>query len=245
MNFQKITYKRLYEDILEQLLAYIREANLQLGDKLPTERELAEGFGTSRGTLREAFRILENNGYIESRPGGGRYLIKGLSDFESGQSVFVGKSYKDIDEFRLVFDPGVAALAADNATEEDINNLYNSIRKTTSLKEQAIADNAEINPDRIIDYDEDSYFHLLLARATHNVLIYEIAAQYTEIAKEVRFTRIHNSNQAVDVLSMREAEHINILRAVEAHDADAARNAMLVHINNGIERHRKGDELST
>ena len=241
MSFRKITYKRLYEDILQQLLDYIKETNLQPGEKLPTERELAEGFGTSRGTLREAFRILENNGYIESRQGGGRYLVKALSDFESGQSVFTGKSYKDIDEFRLVFDPGVASLAAANATEEDIADLYRSIRKTTSLKERAISNNTDFDPDHIIDYDEDAYFHLLLARATHNVLIYEIATQYTEVAKEVRATRIHNTNQAIDVLSMREAEHIDVLKAVEAHDVDAARNAMLVHILNGIERHRRSE----
>ena len=65
MDFQKINHTSLYAEVLLQLENYIERYGLKPGDRLPTERVMAEQLGISRGTLREAFRILEANGIVE------------------------------------------------------------------------------------------------------------------------------------------------------------------------------------
>ena len=68
MEFKEITPIRLYESAIEQIMDLIRNRELKPGDKLPPERELAEKFSISRGSLREAFRVLESRGLIKSKP---------------------------------------------------------------------------------------------------------------------------------------------------------------------------------
>jgi GntR family transcriptional repressor for pyruvate dehydrogenase complex len=74
MKFREITPIRLYESVIEQIMNLIKNDKLKPGDKLPPERELAEKFSISRGSLREAFRVLESKGLIKSKPGGGRFI---------------------------------------------------------------------------------------------------------------------------------------------------------------------------
>ena len=73
MTFKTIVPVRLYESVTEQIMNLIKNNELKPGDKLPPERDLAEKFSISRGSLREAFRVLESRGIIE-RPGGGRFI---------------------------------------------------------------------------------------------------------------------------------------------------------------------------
>jgi len=74
MTFKAITPVRLYESVTEQIINLIKNNELKPGDKLPPERELAEKLSISRGSLREAFRVLESRGLIKSKPGGGRFI---------------------------------------------------------------------------------------------------------------------------------------------------------------------------
>lgn len=73
-SFEKVY---VYEIVLEDLMNQIKSGSIRVGDKLPTERAMAKTYNVSRGSLRETLRILEENGYIESTPGGGRVLIRG------------------------------------------------------------------------------------------------------------------------------------------------------------------------
>jgi len=74
MEFKEIFPVHLYENVIEQIMELIKNNELKPVDKLPPERELAEKLSISRGSLRQAFRVLESKGLIKSKPGGGRYI---------------------------------------------------------------------------------------------------------------------------------------------------------------------------
>ena len=74
MSFSAVTVVRPYEQIVRQIQAAIRDNALVEGDRLPTERELAETFGVSRSVVREAIKVLSAQGMVESRQGSGLYV---------------------------------------------------------------------------------------------------------------------------------------------------------------------------
>jgi len=124
MIFKEVIPVRLYENVMKQIVDLIKNNELKPGDKLPPERELAEKFSISRGSLREAFRVLESRGLIKSKPGGGRFIR------EVGKDVLIGSeniilrleksSMLELWEARKVFEFKVAELAAQRVTAEDI-----------------------------------------------------------------------------------------------------------------------------
>lgn len=66
----------LYTKIADAIMEYIKENDLKTGDRIPSERELAQEFNTSRNSVREALRVLENNGIIEVKMGKGAYITE-------------------------------------------------------------------------------------------------------------------------------------------------------------------------
>jgi len=78
--FKPIKKTRIYEKIVDEIKELITQGSLKWGDQLPTERELSETFKVSRTCVREAFRILESQGFLESRPGNGTYVSNNAID---------------------------------------------------------------------------------------------------------------------------------------------------------------------
>jgi GntR family transcriptional repressor for pyruvate dehydrogenase complex len=127
--FRKARQNRIFQDVVDQIQSAILDGRLKLGDKLPAERELGEMLGTSRGTLREALRVLEQKGLIEIRLGvgggaiikdpGGKQITESLAMLIRSQKV----SLHHLAEFREEVEGTVAGLAAKRATSEDIQHL--------------------------------------------------------------------------------------------------------------------------
>jgi GntR family transcriptional repressor for pyruvate dehydrogenase complex len=127
--FRKARQNRIFQDVVDQIQSAILDGRLKLGDKLPAERELGEMLGTSRGTLREALRVLEQKGLIEIRLGvgggaiikdpGGKQITESLAMLIRSQKV----SLTHLAEFREEVEGTVAGLAAKRATSEDIQHL--------------------------------------------------------------------------------------------------------------------------
>ena len=121
----KVKQKRVFHDLVEQIETAIIEERLRPGEKLPAERELGEMFHTSRGTIREALRVLEQKGFIDIKtgPAGGATVKPASTDCVSENlSILVRRrkvSLDNIAEFRLGVEGTVAALAAQKATAED------------------------------------------------------------------------------------------------------------------------------
>ena len=201
---------------------------LMPGDRLPSETELCKLFSVSRGSLREAMKILSALGIAEIRRGDGTYISKG-----GGKAVFdpllfslivSQPRFAELKELRVILEKNVARLAVRNADEEDIDRLRDCLVRMESLKETL---NEALNEADGGNYDEllalDLEFHEMLGRACRNSpleTIYGFVMQYFKpyiaqsLRKQVDFSR--ESTEA----------HHSILRAIENRDSPAAEAAV-------------------
>jgi GntR family transcriptional regulator, transcriptional repressor for pyruvate dehydrogenase complex len=227
MIFKTITPVRLYEGVREQIIELIRNKELRPGDKLPPERELAEKFSISRGSLREAFRVLESNGLIRSKPGGGRFVREINKDtFIDTENVILNlekSSILELLEAREMFEVKIAELAAKRATNEDIRTIeeiFNRFNKKQSIKDERIDYQGET--------DLDTEFHLAIARASHNFVFLNIMRVHFNLLKETR----EKTWQIPGRKEEQENEHRAIFEAIKERNPQKAAQAMLNHLRN-------------
>lgn len=165
--FRKAKQARIFQDVVDQIQAAILDGRLSPGDRLPAERELGEMMGTSRGTLREALRVLEHMGLIEIRLGvgggamvkdpGGDQITESLAMLIRSQKV----SLQHLAEFREDVEGTVAGLAARRATAKDIRHLRQLLQTARSCWETGLEKWADF-----VRVDEK--MHMALARAAGN-----------------------------------------------------------------------------
>ena len=120
-QFEKADKKLLGEQIEEELMNYILQEPVEIGQKIPNEFELAEKFGVGRSTVREAVKGLVSKGILEVRRGSGTFVISTCSPEEDplGLSKLQDKFKLALElfEVRLMLEPDIAAQAAENADE--------------------------------------------------------------------------------------------------------------------------------
>lgn len=169
MMFEKPKQNRVFQDVVDQVQSAIVEGRLKEGDTLPPERELQALFNVSRGTLREALRVLEQKGLIEVRLGtGGGAVVKGANTDPVTESLaFLIRSRKvsleDLAEFRADVEGIVTGAAAERATDADIEVLQALLDQAEPLINQGLA-----AWDDFIRIDER--IHMALAEAAKNPL---------------------------------------------------------------------------
>jgi GntR family transcriptional repressor for pyruvate dehydrogenase complex len=131
MSFSAVTVVRPYEQIVRQIQEAIRDNALTEGDRLPTERELAETFGVSRSVVREAIKVLAAQGMVESRQGSGLFVRNRPIESVSRAIVLsVSPDLMSVDrlfEFRKLLEVDAARLAALRATPEHIAALQETV----------------------------------------------------------------------------------------------------------------------
>ena len=161
----------------EIYMEQIKNNELKPGDKIPSERELAEELSISRGSLRQAFGVLESKGLIKSKPGGGRYIREvrknGYSNTKNIILSLEKSSILELLEAREIFEVQVAKIAAQRATV-----------KETELIEQVLN---KMNEEEVLKYDKetksDAEFHLAIAKATHNFIFTNIIRLHLDLLK--------------------------------------------------------------
>ena len=169
MAFKKIEQKRAYQLVAEQLEEAILSGAFKPGDKLPPEREMKAILGTSRRSLREATRVLEQKGLIETRLGvkGGSYVKRPSTDALINDLAVLIRFKKvpvnELAEFRLDLEGIVARRAAQRADESDLDTLEKIVKKAKTTLSSPQADFADYQ-------DVDREFHLALAAAARNHL---------------------------------------------------------------------------
>jgi len=221
MEFREIAPVRLYESAIEQIMELIKNNELKPGDKLSPERELAEKLSISRGSLREAFRVLESRGFIKSKPGGGRYIREirknGYSNTENIILSLEKSSILELLEAREMFEVEIVELAAQRATTEDIELIEKALDKTNK---------EEISNGK--KTESDTEFHLAIARASRNFVFVNIMQLHLDLLKETR-------EKTWGIPGRREEqqeEHQSIFQAIKEHNGKKATEAMLKHLRN-------------
>jgi GntR family transcriptional regulator, transcriptional repressor for pyruvate dehydrogenase complex len=150
---------------------------LRTGDRLPSERELAKQFGVSRVTVRQALSVLQAMGLIESRIGNRTFARAGhkalsVTDLASALRVAQENLTEQL-ELRRLIEPQVACLAAERATDADLDDLLRYI----SLQEARLSQGVPF-------VEEDGAFHLAIAQATKNSLLVKMVEGIQELLQE-------------------------------------------------------------
>jgi len=134
MTGRRFKHTRIYEQVVEEVKELISSGELGQGDPLPPERQLMDEMGVSRSSLREAFRVLELMGLIESIPGKGRFVRKPRSDAGDGRDMpLEDEAILELMEARRVLDPKIAGAAAMHALPSDLTKLRRKKRLISCL----------------------------------------------------------------------------------------------------------------
>lgn len=212
----------------EQIRQLIRDGELAEGDRLPSERELAEFLGVSRTVVREAIKLLRAAGLVRVRLGVGSFVTRPPQNILEEPMSFVGgpdsQKLADLQQAREVFEPAIAALAAANASAEDIAKM-----------ERAVVEMEANIADGLKYIEWDNIFHSALAEATKNRIFQMVVHSLVDLLQESRRLAV-SSRGAADRASR---YHRRILEAVRSKDPEEARRAMDEHmrqINEDIDR---------
>ncbi len=140
--FKKAKQSRVFQDVVDQIQDAILAGKLEPGTKLPAERELKDMFNTSRGTLREALRVLEQKGLIEIKLGvSGGAIVKRIDAEPIMESLALlirsgGISLEHLAEFRIKLEGSLMELAAARATQKDIDTLQDLYDNATTYSKK-------------------------------------------------------------------------------------------------------------
>lgn len=209
--------KTLPEQTADKIIQYIIENNLQVGNKIPNEFELGAILGVGRSTIREAVRILVSRNVLVIKRGAGTYVANntGVSDDPLGLA-FAKDKYKlakDLFQVRIILEPEIAAMAANMATERDIE----IIRKQCDKVENMIK-NGE---DHMM---EDVKFHQAIARCTDNSVIEKlIPIINTSVAVFANITARQLREETITT-------HRAVADAIAEHNPTDAKHAMTMHM---------------
>jgi DNA-binding FadR family transcriptional regulator len=232
--FAPVSVARASSSIADQIRQAIVTGRLAEGERLPPERELAEQFGVSRVTVRDALRALEAMGLIEVRVGarGGAFVTAPsgtiVGQTMSDMMMMSAVSPEDIVEARLVVELGTVTLACSRATAEDLQRLR-------ELDERARAAIADKTYTRELSWD----FHALVAAAAHNGAVEGLTSSFrSSLSMHPIRTREGGRAHALTV-----EEHGRILDALVRRDAATARRELAQHLLRGTNLAKRESEL--
>jgi DNA-binding FadR family transcriptional regulator/energy-coupling factor transporter ATP-binding protein EcfA2 len=215
--YQPVDRSELYDQVADQLYEMIGRGVFKPGDRLPSERELAERFKVSRNSVRDAYRALEARGLVEIRQGDGIYVHEVSQEgvYQSILDFLVThkKTTQEIIQVRLSIEPEVAYSAAQNATDEDIREL-----------EEILARHEEKAAGGDPGVEEDALFHHTLARMTGNQFLLKLMDLLADSLTETRETMLTYSGTTSRL------GHQRVLDAIRRRDPKGARAAMQAHI---------------
>ena len=213
--------ERLHEQIADKIQELIVTRELQPGDRLPPERELAKTLGVSRPTVREALRLLQHWGLVTMKPGSGTYVIKmGAAPIVRSVERFFSVtdcSSEDLIQIRALLEPEAAALAAVNKTPEDIKAL----KQTVEAMAQALQ-----SRDREQLISADMEFHLAMVNASGNKLLAVMFASIYHLIRSSIQEGVENVFYDEGSIEL----HRMILDAILDGDPDRAREAIGSHL---------------
>ncbi len=223
MPFQPIKPTKVSSQIANQIRASILAGEFTPGDKLPPERELAETFGVSRPSVREALNILAASGLTSSYQGGGTVVMSLVESTAGNPLTGLIRSQQeralDVIEVRKGMESWTAFYAAQRALPEDIRRMEEIINAMERNLDQMSASE-----------DLDANLHILIARATHNIVWLHLMQTIFDAMKEFQQTvwrAVYLTNEDHHLLYN---HHKRIFETIKDRNPEAAREAMLNHL---------------
>ena len=228
MTNEPIQRRKLYQEVLDRLMLRIERAELKPGDQLPSERELMATYGVGRVAVREALQDLARSGIVEISHGErarvatptASLLIDQIAEGARHLLRIQPETLEHVKEARVFLETGMVRLAAEKATEHDIEQLY-----LRHEEQRATLENSE----QFMKHD--MLFHREIARISRNPIFPAIVEALFGWASAYYQSIVH----APGAESLTLAEHQKIIEAIAAHDGEGAVQAMRDHLNRANE----------
>jgi len=217
-EFEAVRRDKVYEGVAKQIERLILK-KLQPGDKLPSERELAELLRVSRSSIRDAIRSLELMGMVEPRQGAGTIVREISTDSVANPLANVlkhkGELIQELLDFRMMLEPQLAARAATRVSDDDVSEMEEILNR----QERKLRAGESTIP-------EDSEFHYAIALASGNSVVLKVLDTLMDLLRDSR----ERSLQVEGRQQMSVAGHRRVLAAIKRHDSEGAKVAMRRHI---------------
>ena len=217
-DFEVVRKNKVYEEVAQQIERLILK-KLRPGDKLPSERELAEMLKVSRSSIRDAIRGLELRGLVEPRQGAGTIVresaVEPLANPFAGALKRRKEMVSELLDFRKMLEPPLAARAATHASADEILEMEEILQRQDAKQSQgepAVAEDAE--------------FHYSVALASGNGVVLKVLDIIMDLLRDTRERSLQVEGRPQKSL----AGHRRILAAIKRHDAEGAKSAMRRHI---------------
>jgi GntR family transcriptional regulator, transcriptional repressor for pyruvate dehydrogenase complex len=217
-----IKRRKLSQEFVDELLAWLKIQQLTPGTKIPIEDELANMFNVSRTTVREGVKSLVAIGVLETRRGIGTFAKNPqpgpLRYFNGADQRDLASLLIDLLEFRIIVEPETAALAALRRTPADLVELHRCVEE---LKKA-------VSTEVTIKIPEDLGFHLALARASANSALLDTSSMIARFYED----DLYPAHQE-DVI-----EHQAIFEAIQTSNPELARERMHFHLNHQRDKYQ-------
>ena len=218
-----LTSDRSYHKLAADLLELIAQGEFVAGDRLPSERALADRFKVSRTSVREAIIALELQGTVEVRGGSGIYVSQGSVAPAPGFLPPSDPGPFEVLRARCLIESEIAAAAAVHRTDADIDRIFESL--------SAMRQNLD---DKAANDAADRQFHLGIAQATGNNILLHMVSALWDLRRGPLWTQIDAHFHSPDMRAASQEGHQRIFDALLVRDPDAARTAMRQHLERVI-----------
>lgn len=229
--FKPVKNTSISKKVIEQIKDMLSDGTLKKGDRLPSERSMAETLEISRSSVREAMKELEIMGLVETKPGEGNFVKENFEDilFEPFSTMFLIResSTEEILELREVIEKGNAGLAARRITDQELSEL------------RSILDQAKSSNDEDLLVELDLLFHYKIAQASKNFLLQSILNAVSSLIEfsiqDTRKNILIEDSHKENIID----QHEKIYQALADKNPTKGEKAMLNHldyVNNQMEK---------
>ncbi len=216
---------RTYQRLAAQIQGLIEDGEFGVGERLPSERALAERFEVSRTSVREAIIALELQSIVEVRGGSGIYVSRkpSAAPHVRGLSLEVGAGPFELLRARSLIESEVAFLAAQSRKDSDLDQVFAALAQ---LRMQL--------HDKDANQEADRLFHLRIAEATGNSVLRQMVAAMWDHARAPIWSQMENHFHSPELRKASHEDHERVFANLLARNAEGARTAMRDHIERVI-----------
>ena len=219
VEFETIRRNAVAHEAIATIKRMIVRGDLQAGQRLPAERELAGQLGVSRPSLREAIRALIALNILESRHGEGTFVSSLEPDLLTEPIDFVlqvdAGGVAALFEARIALEAAIAALAARRATDLELAELEDFARRGRTKVDDV---------ETFIEHDVE--FHDRIRRAARSAVLASMLGSVSTLSRETR----RRTAQSESVRARSQSDHVGMVKTLKARDPEAARRAMTLHL---------------
>jgi DNA-binding FadR family transcriptional regulator len=204
-------------NVAAQLRQRIVEGDYAYAQRLPAERNLAQEFGVSRGTIRSVLQILEQQHMVERQIGSGTYVIH--RETTNQQEITSLTSPVEMNEVRIAIEPQMVRLAIANASSRELDELRDALRR---------CEECDSDPEKFAR--ADTAFHMALASCSRNKLMYWLYERISEVRRSAQWRRMKAKLLTAERIDFYNRQHRQLYEAIAARDTTSAVQLIKDHL---------------